>query len=77
MLKKLNRLLNTITGAFVGVFIGHGLYVFWDFKAHPDLYAMQSAPWYTSILLYGAMTAAILLAALVVKLIIRQKAKRP
>ena len=76
MLKKLNRLLNTITGAFVGVFIGHGLYVFWDFKAHPDLYAMQSAPWYTSILLYGAVTAAILLAALVVKLIIRQKAKR-
>ncbi len=76
MLKKLNRLLNTITGAFVGVFIGHGLYVFWDFKAHPDLYAMQSAPWYTSILLYGAMTAAILLAALVIKLIIRQKAKR-
>ena len=76
MLKKLNRLLNTITGAFVGVFIGHGLYVFWDFKAHPDLYAMQSAPWYTSILLYGAVTAAILLAALVIKLIIRQKAKR-
>ena len=76
MLKKLNRLLNTITGAFVGVFIGHGLYVYWDFKAHPDLYAMQSAPWYTSILLYGAVTAAILLAALVVKLIIRQKAKR-
>lgn len=77
MLKKLNRLLNTIMGAFVGVFIGHGLYVYWDFKAHPDLYAMQSAPWYTSILLYGAVTAAILLAALVVKLIIRQKAKRP
>ena len=76
MLKKLNRLLNIITGAFVGVFIGHGLYVYWDFKAHPDLYAMQSAPWYTSILLYGAVTAAILLAALVVKLIIRQKAKR-
>ena len=76
MLKKLNRLLNIITGAFVGVFIWHGLYVYSDFKAHPDLYAMQSAPWYTSILLYGAVTAAILLAALVVKLIIRQKAKR-
>ena len=76
LLKKLNRILNIIIGAFIGVFIGHGIYVFWDFKAHPDLYAMQSAPWYTSILLYGIVTAVVLIAAVIIKLIIRQKLKK-
>lgn len=51
-MKKLNHILNIIIGAFVGVSIGHGIYVYWDFKTHPDLYAVRSAPWYTSILVY-------------------------
>ena len=76
MLKRLNMFLNTIIGAFIGVFIGHGVYVFYDFKTHPNLYAMQSAPWYTSILLYGIVTAVILLVAIIVKLSIRQKLKQ-
>ena len=76
MLKRLDWILNLIIGAFIGVFIGHGIYVFWDFKAHPDLYAMQSAPWYTSILLYGIVMAVILVAAIITKLIIRQKLKK-
>ena len=75
-MNMLNRILNTIMGAFVGVFIGHGIYVFWDFKAHSDLYAMQSAPWYTSILLYGIATAVVLVIAIIIKLIIRQKLKQ-
>ena len=75
-MENANRIMNTIMGAFVGVFIGHGIYVFWDFKAHPDLYAMQSAPWYTSILLYGIATAVVLALAIITKLIIRQKLKQ-
>ena len=75
-MKQLNRILNTIIGTFVGVFIGHGSYVFWDFKTRPDLYAMQSAPWYTSILFYGIVTAIILLVAVIIKWIIRRKLKR-
>lgn len=75
-MKKLNQILNTIIGAFIGVFIGHGAYVLWDHKAHPELYAMRSAPWYTSILVYGLATAAVLVAAIIGKLIIRQKMKK-
>ena len=75
-MKMLDRIMNTVIGAFVGVFIGHGIYVFWDFKVHPDLYAMQSAPWYTSILLYGIATAVVLVIAIIIKLIIRQKLKQ-
>lgn len=76
MPKKVNFILNTIIGSFIGVFIGNGIYVFWDFKTHPDLYAAQSAPWYTSILSFGIITAVVLAAAIILKLIIRHKPKQ-
>ena len=34
VLKKLNRILNIVIGSFIGVFIGHGIYVYWDYKTH-------------------------------------------
>ena len=74
-MKKLNTILNTTMGAFVGVFIGHGIYVLWKFKARPELYAMQSAPWYTSILVYGAFTFVVLLICIVIKALIKHKQK--
>ncbi len=75
MLKKINHILNIIIESFIGVFIGHGIYVFWDYKTHPDLYAMQSAPWYTSILVYGLFTIVVLIAGIIIKLIIRLRLK--
>lgn len=75
MLKKINHILNIIIESFIGVFIGHGIYVFWDYKTHPDLYAMQSAPWYTSILVYGLFTIVVLIASIIIKLIIRLRLK--
>jgi ABC-type antimicrobial peptide transport system permease subunit len=74
-MKRLNIILNTIMGAFIGVFIGCGIYVIWDFKTHPELYAVQSAPWYTSILVYGAFTIVVLLVCIVIKAIIKSKQK--
>ena len=76
MLKKINSILNIIIGSSIGVFIGHGIYVFWDYKTHPDLYAMQSAPWYTSILLYGLFTIVALIVGIMIKLIIRRRLKQ-
>lgn len=73
MLRKINNALNIVIGSFTGVFVGHGIYVLWDYKTHPDLYAMQSAPWYTGILVHGAVTVVILAMAIIVKLIIRRK----
>ena len=75
MLKKLNSFLNIIIGSFVGVFIGRGIYVFWDYKTHPGLYAMQSAPWYTSIVVNGIVTLILLAVVIIAKLIIRKKIK--
>ena len=39
----------------------------WDYHARPGLYALTSAPWYTSIVMHGSLTAiaaAVLLAAM-------------
>lgn len=57
----------------IGSFVGHGIYVFGDYKAHSYLYAMQSAPWYISILVQGIFTIVILIAAIIIKLIILEE----
>lgn len=75
-MKRLNTVLNTIMAAFVGVFLGHSVYVIWNFKARPELYDMQSAPWYTSILVYGAFTLVVLIICIIIKLIIKHKQNR-
>ena len=75
-MKKLNTILNTFMGAIVGVFIGHGGFVVWNFKTHPKLYAMQSAPWYTSILVYGIFTIVVLAVCIVLKVILKHYAKK-
>ncbi len=71
-MKKLNNFLNILIGTFIGVFIGHGIYVYYDFKTHPDLYAMNSAPWYTSILVYGIFTLVVILVVIIAKILIKR-----
>lgn len=73
---KLNSVLNILMGAAAGVFIGYGAYTLWDYKAHPGLYAMQSAPWYRGILVYGVVAAVILVLGFVLKQIMRKSAKK-
>ncbi len=75
-MNRLNAILKSIMGTFVGVFIGQCIYVVWDFKTHPEFYAMQSAPWYTSILVYGAFTLVVLLIYIALKASIKHKQKK-
>lgn len=76
MLKKLDMILNIVIGAFIGNFIGSGIYNFWHFKTYPDLYFVYPAPWYTSIFLCGAVTVIVVAVAAIIKLIIRKKSKK-
>ncbi len=76
MKKKINQILNIIMGSFIGVFIGLGLYKYWHFHKYPDLYAMQSAPWYTSILINGLLTLVLLAVCMTVKVILIEKIGR-
>ena len=75
MLRKLNCFLKIVIGSFIGVFIGFGIYKFWHFKTYPNLYAMQSAPWYTELLLDGALVAVLVVVCIILKLIIWRKLK--
>ena len=76
MRKKINQILNIIMGSFIGVFIGSGLYKYWDFQKYPDLYVIQSAPWYTSILINGLLTLVLLAVCMIVKVILIEKIGR-
>ena len=76
MEKKINQILNIIMGSFIGVFIGSGLYKYWDFQKYPGLYVIQSAPWYTSILINGLLTLVLLAVCMIVKVILIEKIGR-
>ena len=67
--------LNIIIGSFVGVFIGHSMYIFFDYKKHPGLYEIQSAPWYTSIQIYGLGAGIVIFIAIILKFLIKKKLK--
>ena len=76
MKKKINQILNIIMGSFIGVFIGSGLYKYWDFQKYPDLYVIQSAPWYTGILINGLLVLVLLAVCMIVKVILMEKMER-
>ena len=73
--KKLNQILNMIMCTSLGIFIGRAVFVVQDFKTHPGLYAMQSAPWYTSILVYGIFTLVVWAICILLKIIIKFSTK--
>ena len=73
MLERLNKILNSVIGSFIGVFIGHSIYRYFDYINHPELYEIQSAPWYTSILIYGLADALIVFIAIITKFLIKKK----
>lgn len=75
MFRKLNILLNIIIVIFIGAFIGYGIFKYWDYKVHPDLYAVTSFPWYTSLQLYGMLLVAILIIAAIIKILILRRIK--
>ena len=75
-MEKVNQIINSIMGVFIGVFIGHSIYDIWNYKTHPELYAMQSAPWYTSILVYGIFTVVVLAIGLLLKVIVKHFSKK-
>ena len=70
MKQKIQRILNIIMGSFIGVCIGSGLYRYWHFRKYPDLYIVQSVPWYTGILVQGLFTLVLLTVCLIIKVVL-------
>lgn len=74
-MKNLYNILRIVMWSFIGVFIGYSGYKYYDYKKHPDLYAMQSAPWYLSIELYAVFTIIVVAIILIIMWSIRKKIK--
>ena len=70
---KVYRILWCALGGVVGAFLGSSLYKCYDYCAHPALYAVQSAPWYLSILVNGAAAALAAVALAAAILAVKQK----
>jgi heme-degrading monooxygenase HmoA len=75
MKDRFNNLLNIIMGSTLGVFIGHAIFRYVYYKKHPKMYAIQSAPWYTSIIIYGVVALSIMLIAFALKMYLLKKMK--
>lgn len=72
-MKKLYSILKIVLWSFIGVFIGKSLFTWYDYKAHPDLYAVQSVPWYLSIEINAVFTITVVIVILTVMWMIRKK----
>ena len=75
-MKKLNNMLTICIGAFIGVFIGRCIYKTIHYYNNPDLYMIHSAPWYTSIQIYGLCTLVVVGICFAIKYIVKKKISR-
>lgn len=59
--------------ASIVVFIGSCIYQYTDYKQHPEIYMLNSAPWYTGLLIQGAFTLLIIIVCAVVLVVTGRK----
>ncbi|HJD20181.1 MAG TPA: hypothetical protein H9915_00020 [Candidatus Gemmiger faecigallinarum] len=76
MIDRICKTLRIAAAALAGAWAGYALWQWWDFSARPGLYAMQSAPWYTGILLCGAAAAVLVLVLLAAAWLLRRRQHR-
>ncbi len=55
MKEKVQKAVKAVLGLALGVFVGRSLWLRQDVISHPELYAANSAPWYTPLLLEGGI----------------------
>ena len=75
-MKKLNTFLNVLMGSFFGVFIGDLIAKYKIYQQFHEIYdATNSAPWYYGVLSSLILFIAVVIVCVIIKLIIRNKAK--
>ncbi len=73
-MKRLNQIVTITMAAFTGAFLGHGLYLSWDYHVHPELY---KTPWYAQLLVPGIVLVCVLGIGGILKGMIHSKEKKP
>jgi len=76
---KIKKILNVIMSVCLGYYVGHCIFVLWNHHTHPEYYAMQSAPWYTSLWVGGLIFLIVILICTIVKTVLNhiEKKKKP
>ena len=74
-MKKLYQILRTAILCVVGVFAGTSIHQYIDYRQRPGMYALTSAPWYTSIQIDAIFTAAVVFLLLLAMQIVKRKMK--
>ena len=74
-MKKLYQILMTAILCVVGVFAGTSIHQYIDYRQRSDLYALTSAPWYTSIQIGAVFTVVVVLILLLAMRIVKRKMK--
>ena len=74
MAGKVRKAATIIAGVLTGIYSGWGIYDYlYLTKLHPEVYALQSAPWYTGILVRGLVMIPLVLACVIVRIIAGKK----
>ena len=70
-MKKLDRIMAVIMSLTGVYFLGFVIWQTIDQSVHPEKYVVQSAPWYTSIMVQGLITAAVMAVEIIVYMVFR------
>ena len=63
--KFVRRILSAAAFFFAGAWTGGAVMQYRTWRQHPEINMPESAPWYTGVMLQGAVTAALILVCLI------------
>ena len=73
LFRSLQIAMRVVIIASIVVFIGSCIYQYTDYKQHPEIYMLNSAPWYTGLLIQGVFTLLIIIVCAIALLIMGRK----
>ena len=72
-MKRLEQALRIFLGCWIRAFLGDALWRWADYRAHPEIHAMNSAPWYTAVQINAVLTLIVAVIILVVLRYLKRK----
>ena len=72
-MRKLYLALKIAVWAVIVLFLGSAGRQVWHYRTHPELYVINSAPWYTGILVSAVFAAAAVVILMIAMWIVRKR----
>ncbi len=74
-MRRLQIGLTAMIVSILASFSGYTAYSFWHYLTYPEVHLAESAPWYTGVILYGAIALLTIIICTLLKLILRRAAR--